>query len=217
MFSSSQEREKSIDGRLIEFGKRHGVRVTILSGDVHLACISRFRGDNETYFANPQSDPNFITNVISSAIVNAPPPDGMVKLLSSRTKKHLFSRNVKEDMIPLFQLEPNLKDSRSSDMFLNKRNFSDLIPVENLPKQFKQERFGNISPDKYYKPSPVKGPCEFNDLNKNIEESKDTNGKIGYPYDDNAIVATIRVEADMSDPNSKTGAYDLLIPSLTIK
>ncbi|TID14943.1 hypothetical protein CANINC_004614 [Pichia inconspicua] len=211
-----KERNKLM-ARLIDFGKNHGVRITILSGDVHLACISRFRGDNETYFASPQSDLNFITNVISSAIVNAPPPDGMVKLLSSRTKKHLFSKSVKEDMIPLFKLEPNFQESRDYDMFINKRNFSDLIPVENLPKQFRKERFGEQFTDKYFKPNPVKGPCEFNDLKKNVEESKDTNGEIGYPYDDNAVIATIRVEIDMSKSDSKTGAYDLLIPPLIIR
>lgn len=216
-YHHKKERNKFM-GELIEFGKQHDVRITILSGDVHLACISRFRGDDEASFRSPQNDPNFIINLISSAIVNTPPPDGMVKFLSSRTKKHLFDKSVKEDMIPLFKFEPDMKNQRVHDMFMNKRNYSDLIPVENLPKNFKTNRFGdNHYTGKYYKPSPVKGACDYNDSEKNVLVSKHTNGDIGYPYDESAIVATIHVEVNRKDFNSSTGAYDLLIPSLTIK
>ncbi|KAK2048156.1 hypothetical protein LZ31DRAFT_459375 [Colletotrichum somersetense] len=78
------------------------VRVTFLSGDVHLAAVGQF-------YANPKlglpkhKDFRYMPNIISSAIVNTPPPDLMADILNKRNKVHHFDESTEEDMIPLFQ------------------------------------------------------------------------------------------------------------------
>lgn len=78
------------------------VRVSILSGDVHLAAIGQF-------FSNPKQqlskhkDFRYMPNIISSAIVNTPPPDLLADILNKRNKIHHFDKDTEESMIPLFQ------------------------------------------------------------------------------------------------------------------
>ena len=55
---------------------------------------------------NPATDPKYMLAVITSAIVNAPPPPAVIGLLNRLAgKKHrsLFYRGTKETMVPLFE------------------------------------------------------------------------------------------------------------------
>ncbi|KAL6876533.1 hypothetical protein J3F83DRAFT_404879 [Trichoderma novae-zelandiae] len=78
------------------------VRITILSGDVHLGAIGQF-------YSNPKlglpkhKDPRYMPNIVSSAIVNHPPPDIVADLLNKRNKVHHFDKETDEAMIPIFQ------------------------------------------------------------------------------------------------------------------
>lgn len=47
-------------------------------------------------------DFRYIPNIISSAIVNTPPPDLMADVLNKRNKVHQFDEDTVEDMIPIF-------------------------------------------------------------------------------------------------------------------
>ncbi|KAI0474711.1 hypothetical protein F4859DRAFT_76834 [Xylaria cf. heliscus] len=77
------------------------VRVTILSGDVHLAAVGQF-------YSNPKlripkhKDFRYMLNVVSSAIANTPPPDLMADVLNKRNKVHHFDKETDEGMMPLF-------------------------------------------------------------------------------------------------------------------
>lgn len=68
------------------------------SGDVHLGAIGQF-------YSNPKlkipkdHDYRYMTNIISSAIVNAPPPDMLADILNKRNKIHHFDADTDEDMI----------------------------------------------------------------------------------------------------------------------
>jgi PhoD related phosphatase len=59
--------------RLQNLAAEFSVRITILGGDVHLAALGRF-------YSNPKlgipviADHRYMANIISSAIVNKPPP-----------------------------------------------------------------------------------------------------------------------------------------------
>ncbi|KAL2128238.1 hypothetical protein VTI74DRAFT_9461 [Chaetomium olivicolor] len=77
------------------------IRVTILSGDVHLAAIGQFYSNPKLGLAK-HKDFRYIPNVISSAIVNTPPPDLLADVLNKRNKVHHFDKETDEDMIPLF-------------------------------------------------------------------------------------------------------------------
>ncbi|KAI0452537.1 hypothetical protein F5B21DRAFT_506236 [Xylaria acuta] len=77
------------------------VRVTMLSGDVHLAAVGQF-------YSNPKlripkhKDFRYMLNVVSSAIANTPPPDLMADVLNKRNKVHHFDKETDESMMPLF-------------------------------------------------------------------------------------------------------------------
>ncbi|KAI3319684.1 hypothetical protein HD806DRAFT_539029 [Xylariaceae sp. AK1471] len=77
------------------------IRVTILSGDVHLAAAGQF-------YSNPKlripkhKDFRYMPNIVSSAIVNTPPPDLMADVLNKRNKVHRFDKETDEGMIPIF-------------------------------------------------------------------------------------------------------------------
>ncbi|KAI1081917.1 hypothetical protein F5B20DRAFT_38364 [Whalleya microplaca] len=77
------------------------VRVTILSGDVHLAAIGQFYSNPKQNLAK-HKDFRYMPNIISSAIANTPPPDLMADILNKRNKVHHFDKETDEDMIPIF-------------------------------------------------------------------------------------------------------------------
>jgi hypothetical protein len=61
-------------------------------------------------------------NVISSAIVNAPPPDTLADVLNKRNKVHHLDADTDEDMIPIFTHDVNGKP-RNNKCLLNRRNW----------------------------------------------------------------------------------------------
>ncbi|KAI0849631.1 hypothetical protein F5Y00DRAFT_269048 [Daldinia vernicosa] len=77
------------------------VRVTILSGDVHLAAIGQFYSNPKQELAK-HNDFRYMPNIVSSAIANTPPPDIMADILNKRNKVHHFDKETDEDMIPIF-------------------------------------------------------------------------------------------------------------------
>lgn len=91
------------------------------SGDVHLAAIGQF-------YSNPKlglpkhKDPRYMPNLISSAIVNTPPPDLMADVLNRRNKVHHFDKQTDESMIPIFQLGVDGKP-RNNKHLLPHRNW----------------------------------------------------------------------------------------------
>ncbi|ROW07886.1 hypothetical protein VMCG_03607 [Cytospora schulzeri] len=77
------------------------VRITILSGDVHLAAVGQFYSNPKLELAK-HKDFRYMPNIISSAIVNTPPPDLMADVLNKRNKVHHLDKDTDEDMIPMF-------------------------------------------------------------------------------------------------------------------
>ncbi|KAG5921292.1 hypothetical protein E4U42_005917 [Claviceps africana] len=78
------------------------LRVTLLSGDVHLAAIGQFYSKTKLGVAK-HKDPRYMVNVISSAIANAPPSNMLADALNKRNKVHHFDSKTDESMVPLFQ------------------------------------------------------------------------------------------------------------------
>ncbi|KAG8526964.1 uncharacterized protein KY384_008393 [Bacidia gigantensis] len=97
------------------------VRVTILGGDVHLAAIGQF-------FSNPKlkipkdRDHRYMPNVVSSAIVNTPPPELMSDVLNKRNKTHHLDAETDENMIPMFSHDVDGK-LRNNKRLLPRRNW----------------------------------------------------------------------------------------------
>ncbi|QPG74536.1 hypothetical protein FOA43_001866 [Brettanomyces nanus] len=210
-------------GRLMKFGANHGVRITILSGDVHLCCLSRFQSkfhryhivettrtheDNVNVATNAAEDPRLILNLISSAIVNTPPPNGMAGLLNRRSKVHRYDTQTDEVMVPLFKHGPE-GNRRSNERFLNQRNYSDLILVKNLSENDKKP-FSKVNEGELVYPGPTDS---IEKMNRQDVDSTDPE-KVAYPFFADSLVATLHVEKNRENTSSETGAYQMLVPPL---
>ncbi|KAF9138774.1 hypothetical protein BG015_002266 [Linnemannia schmuckeri] len=115
-----QERNKFIT-RLQNFANDRKIRVTFISGDVHCAGVGRFTAK----ISPPEKDPQLMYQVISSAIVNEPPPEGVIRLLHFQDKVHILEGRVKtyEDMYPMFTQDVNGQPLQL-DKLLPRRNYS---------------------------------------------------------------------------------------------
>ena len=205
--------------RLQDFGARHGIRVTILSGDVHLAAVGRFRSKlhisglkeshdkaNKEILSKPECDARLMLNIVSSAVVNTPPPDAMAKLLQKRASLHTFDAETQEDVLPLFETDTDGKTKRVVDSFLNKRNWSDVIPVENVleNKYLRNELQIELS--------QALVPNILSNLHTN--PASKSNRHQAYPITPKGIIASIHIEKDCSDANSETAWYVIPVPDL---
>ena len=106
---------------LQDLSAEKSVRITILGGDVHLAAIGQF-------YSNPKlrvpkdKDHRYMPNVISSAIVNIPPPELMADVLNKRNRVHVLNAYTAEDMIPMFTHDVDGK-WRNNKRLLPRRNW----------------------------------------------------------------------------------------------
>lgn len=100
------------------------VRVTILGGDVHLAAIGQFYS-NKKLGIPKDKDHRYMPNVISSAIVNTPPPEMMADIINKRNKVHHLDDETDEHMIPIFSHDVNGK-KRNNNYLLQRRNWCSL-------------------------------------------------------------------------------------------
>ena len=89
---------------LQELAAEKSVRVTILGGDVHLGAVGQFYTP-KTFGVGKDRDHRYMPNVISSAIVNTPPPTMMADVLNRRNKVHHLDQETDEDMIPMFEVD----------------------------------------------------------------------------------------------------------------
>lgn len=120
--AKNHKRERSVVVEdLQDLAMDKSVRVTMLSGDVHLAAIGQFHSNPQLGLAKHR-DPRYMPNVISSAIVNAPPPDILADVLNKRHKIHHFDKHTDENMIPIFQHGVDGK-SRNNKRLLPHRNW----------------------------------------------------------------------------------------------
>ena len=75
---SHKEERIMLIHRLLNFSQDSGCRVTIVSGDVHMAALGYIHSNRE---GGKGSGGNIINQLISSAMVNTPPPGMMVYML----------------------------------------------------------------------------------------------------------------------------------------
>ena len=54
-----------------------------------------------------QGDPFFMVQIISSAIINVPPPQALLTVLNQNSKYNTFNGNVEEKMYKIFTKSPN--------------------------------------------------------------------------------------------------------------
>lgn len=129
------------------------VRLTILGGDVHLAALGRF-------YSNPslnipcENDHRYMANVVSSAIVNKPPPQAIANLLARRNKIHHLNPETDETLLRLFNKDPgdSNRTAAHNQVTMPSRNFAML--TENSPNNPLRESVTR-DPDQ---PAPFRQP-----------------------------------------------------------
>lgn len=110
------------------------LRISFLSGDVHCSAVGvlktlvRSSGgkNNRTIDVPPETDYRYMINVVTSAIVNAPPPNGviaMVSTLATKTHKTLHHAETDETMLPVFTKEPNGNIRLQNKYIMGRRNW----------------------------------------------------------------------------------------------
>ncbi|RDB24282.1 hypothetical protein Hypma_008733 [Hypsizygus marmoreus] len=128
--SHKRERNWLIE-QLQLFAKAQRIRVSFLSGDVHCAAVGvlktlKAKGKPELA---PAVDHRYMINVVTSAIVNTPPPNPVISMVSSlATKVHktLHSIETDETMLPIFQTETN-GQPRKQKFIMGRRNWCQIF------------------------------------------------------------------------------------------
>ncbi|CAF4911948.1 unnamed protein product [Rotaria sp. Silwood1] len=99
-----EERNRALS-RFQELADRKKVRITFFSGDVHCCGVSRFQTRLKDGL-EPINDSKLMYQVISSAIVNIPPPRQFLRVAHYfKTKWHPIE-NTEEEVIDFFQRLP---------------------------------------------------------------------------------------------------------------
>lgn len=109
--------------------EQQNLRITFLSGDVHLAAVGCLFTKKRVNKIEPRHDHRYMLNVITSAIVNTPPPPGaaqMVAILSGHRHRTLHKDQTDEKMLKLFT-----KDTDGSRIkrpyVLARRNYTSVV------------------------------------------------------------------------------------------
>ncbi|KAK7014992.1 C-CAP/cofactor C-like domain-containing protein [Favolaschia claudopus] len=124
--SHKKERNWFVE-QLQKFAKIHRIRISFLSGDVHCAAVGVFKTLKVAKQAEipPPEDHRYMINVVTSAIVNTPPPNAvitMVSSLASKNHKTMHAVSTDESMIPIFATEPNGRP-RKQKFIMGRRNW----------------------------------------------------------------------------------------------
>lgn len=108
------------------------IRITILGGDVHLAALGRFYSKPRLNIQT-ENDHRYMVNVVSSAIVNKPPPSAVANLLARRNKIHHLGHDTDETLLKMFDKDPgtSTKTANHNQVTMPSRNFA--VITENSP------------------------------------------------------------------------------------
>ncbi|PIL30524.1 hypothetical protein GSI_07224 [Ganoderma sinense ZZ0214-1] len=111
-----------------KYAKATHSRVSFISGDVHCAAVGMlktFVKEKKRGDVPPGLDYRYMLNIVSSAIVNTPPPNGvitMVSTLSTKTHRTLHHEETDETMIPIFDKDTD-GSAPKSKYIMGKRNW----------------------------------------------------------------------------------------------
>lgn len=184
-----------------------------------------------------------MVNVVSSAIVNKPPPAAVANLLASRNKIHHLDRNTDETLMDLFDKDPseNIKTKGSNHCTMPSRNYA--IITENSPNN---QPMNGAATHGVNGVNGANGVNSTNGVNGEADHANSVNGATAVNYfkgrdghsflhkgeesagtkhkaaqfethgksNDGSLDCCIRVEMDQHDRDGKTQAYGVTIPAL---
>lgn len=112
--------------RLQKLSMERRVRVTLIAGDVHCAAVGRFASKDGAM------DHHLMYQIISSAIVNVPPPNVILRRLHGNSKVISFDDETQEEMVDLFTTDVNGK-KLSRHKLMGRRNWCDVVGDSAVP------------------------------------------------------------------------------------
>ncbi|KAI0404473.1 hypothetical protein F4802DRAFT_567190 [Xylaria palmicola] len=193
------------------------VRLTILGGDVHLAALGRFYS-NPNLHIPAEEDHRYMVNVVSSAIVNKPPPAAIANLLASRNKIHHLNADTDETLMDLFDKDPgdSNKTRGSNHVTMPSRNYA--ILTENSPNNPGITDVQHEQLDEQMAANSFDGKDGHSFLHAG-EHGAGTQHKAAQhtmhgKRNDGSLDCCIRVEVDQHDKEGRTEPYGLTIPAL---
>ncbi|KAG0290551.1 hypothetical protein BGZ96_005972 [Linnemannia gamsii] len=117
---------------LQSISEQRGVRVTFVGGDVHVGGAGRLFGKNST---DRLRDPHHMTQIVSSAIVNGPPPSAVIHALHKSAETYDLNEYTSEEMTEIFHQDVNGEELEHK-MLLNRRNWCEVRELSGLELEF---------------------------------------------------------------------------------
>ncbi|ORY94613.1 hypothetical protein BCR43DRAFT_442511 [Syncephalastrum racemosum] len=114
------ERKRFIE-RLQQYARERSIRVSLIGGDVH--CCGTGRLYSKDMKQKEEGDPHLMVQIISSAIVNVPPPQALLAILNQNSSYITFNPNTEEKMYNLFKKSPN-GNTRQNKKLMGMRNYT---------------------------------------------------------------------------------------------
>jgi len=120
--------------RLQQYAQSRRIRISFLTGDVHCAAVgvlktlTKGRGSS----LEPASDHRYMLNVVTSAIVNTPPPNFALTLVNWWSKKPhrtLHHADTDEEMVPIFKSDTDGSKPKSK-YIMGRRNWCEITLEE---------------------------------------------------------------------------------------
>ncbi|KAF9135591.1 hypothetical protein BGW39_001917 [Mortierella sp. 14UC] len=127
----TEEKRKFVE-LLQAISSQYGVRTTFVGGDVHVGGAGRLFGTNNT---DRLRDPFHMTQIVSSAIVNGPPPGAVISALHKSAKTYPLNEHTSEEMTEIFHQDVNGQELENK-MLLNRRNWCEVRELSGLELEF---------------------------------------------------------------------------------
>lgn len=194
------------------------VRISILGGDVHLSAVGRF-------YSNPKleipvlNDHRYIANIISSAIVNKPPPQAVANLLARRNKIHHLDHDTDETLMKFFDKDPGTdqKTAASNRVTMPSRNWA-MITENSTTAGYTSNGHAanghaNVQADTIPKVKDGHQWLHSGEVNAGTQHKAADSEQHGKGADGGLDIC-IRVEMDQHDKQGRTQGYGMTIPWL---
>ncbi|GIC87268.1 uncharacterized protein Aud_003652 [Aspergillus udagawae] len=207
---SHQDERRYLIERIQSICATHSVRATILSGDVHLAAVGRFFTKHKGHIPEIEADFRFMTNIISSAIVNQPPPEAVAKLISQADKIRELNAETEETFFRIFREDSSKRGPKGTAVAMPRRNFT--IITENSPNNRGRDTHGFKLSLRQFLAKHGHRPLHLAEANAGRRHiaASEQHGK----GNDGSLDVCICVEIDHRDTWGKTEGYGFTIPVL---
>ncbi|KAF9208504.1 hypothetical protein BGZ49_008588 [Haplosporangium sp. Z 27] len=143
----TEEKKKFVE-LLQAIAVSRNVRVTFVGGDVHVGGAGRLFGTNN---ADVLRDPYHMTQIVSSAIVNGPPPGSVISALHQSAKTYPLNDYTSEQMTDIFNMDVT-GDILEHKKLLNRRNWCEvreLVSGQELEFTIRVENHDHVGTKKY--------------------------------------------------------------------